>query len=103
MYTVVDYQRHVLSNCTEGLPQPASTPSVEGILAMSPEVPLTPLEHQLTTSLVRRQLSNTSNDSGLLHVKTGSRYKIHAVHVYLISNKNLMYSLATNLYENNEA
>ena len=106
MYVVVDYQRHVLSNCTEGLPQPASTPSVEGILSKSPEAPLTPLEQQLTTSLVRRQLSNTSTDSGLLHVKTRgqvyiSTYKIHAVLIYfMILTKK---SLAINLYEDNEA
>ena len=57
---IVDYQKHVLSNCTEGLPQPVSTSSVEGILAKSAEAPLTPLEQQLTTILVRRQLSNDS-------------------------------------------
>ena len=67
---VADYQCHVQSECTEGLPQPASTSSVEGILTKSPEAPLTPLEQQLTTSLVRRQLSNDSNNSGLLQVKT---------------------------------
>ena len=60
---VVDYQQHVQSN----LP---STSSIESILAKSPEVPLTLQEQQLTTSLVRRQLSNTSTNSGLLQVKT---------------------------------
>lgn len=89
MYVVVDYQRHILSNCTEGLPQPASTPSVEGILLKSSEAPLTLLEQQLTTSLVRRQLSNSSTESGLLHVKTRGQvyictYKIPAVLIYLI-------------------
>ena len=67
---IVDYQKHVLNKCTEGLPQPASASSIQGILAKSAETPLTPLEQQLTSTLVRRQLSNDSTNSGLLQVKT---------------------------------
>ena len=58
----VDYQCHLLSKCIEGLSQPTSTSTVEDIISKSPEAPLTPLEHQLTTSLVCRQLSK--NPSG---------------------------------------
>ena len=75
---VVDYQHHILSKCTEGLPQPASKSSVEGILAKSPEAPLTPLEQELTTSLVRRQLSNNSTNSA----KQGVRYKLNATYYF---------------------
>ena len=69
---VVDYQHHLLSKCRDSLPQSVSTSSVQGILAKPAETPLTPLEQQLTTSLVRRQLSNSSTNSGVLQ----ARYKL---------------------------
>ena len=92
---VVDYQHHILSKCTEGLPQPASKSSVEGILAKSPEAPLTPLEQELTTSLVRRQLSNNSTNSGLLQVKTRGQVQTQC-YIFMISSK--VYSSAANLH-----
>ena len=42
--------------------------TIQEVLAKSPDSPLTPQEMKLTTSLVRRQLSETPN--GILKVKT---------------------------------
>lgn len=64
---VASFQCHILSKCTEGLLPVPSSSSVNEILSKSPEAPLTPIEQQLTTSLVRRQLSS---GSGMLEVKT---------------------------------
>ena len=89
---VVDYQRHLLSKCIEGLPQPASTSTVEDIISKSPEARLTPLEHQLTTSLVRRQLSKNPSGSGLLQVKTGGQVHSHPKTHIVLTKTNIYFS-----------
>ena len=66
------------------LQQPGTSTSserVEEILVKSPETPLTSLEQQLTTSLVRRQLTtdSTSGSSGVLQIKTGGQVH-HILH-----------------------
>ena len=74
---VVDFQRHSESQCREGLQglqPPGPSSSVHAILAKSPEAPLTPLEQKLTTSLVRRQLSD-GNET--LKVKTRGQVMNH--------------------------
>ena len=75
--SIVDYQCHLQSRCTEGLlPQPdpsSSSDCVEEMLAKSPETPLTSLEQQLTSRLVRRQLSSDSGGGGMLKIKTGGQ------------------------------
>ena len=49
----------------------ASVTTIQEVLAKSPDSPLTPQEMKLTTSLVRRRLSETPN--GILEVKTGGQ------------------------------
>ena len=69
--TIANYQQHVESYCLDGGNTSSPINSIEDVLARSPNTPLTPQEMKLTTSLVRRQLSQESN--GVLEVKTGGQ------------------------------
>lgn len=71
-YLIAHYQHHVDSDCKEGqeIPDSPST-TIDEVLARSPDTPLTPQEMKLTTSLVRRRLSEDPN--GILQMKTGGQ------------------------------
>ena len=78
IHLIASYQQHLDSNCMESqtsgssqesAPSPVTT--IQEVIAKSPDSPLTPQEMKLTTTLVHRRLSKSSN--GILEVKTGGQ------------------------------
>ena len=63
------YDKHIANGCVI-----KSTATIQGILEMPTDTPLTPLEQRLQCTLVKRSL-NTSDES-VLRVKTGGQVKL---------------------------